>query len=498
MKKLIALLVVTCLLLCGCQGKDEDKHPLKIAKDGTVTAQVNGETVVFQPWKEDGLPTSGNYYLTKDVALAAGVELTADLRLCLRGHDITVAEGQKFPSFITVPAGMELTLFDAGEDAGTIVAGRSINSKISTTSCVDVYGKLHFEGAKIDAESIQLDGFASGLCVYLREGAEMTMTAGVISGGTGWNGKDYTGEEEEYLGDGGSIYVSKGAVCQITGGTVQNGSAARGGNIFVAGDTEKPGKLTVTNAVITGGESLYNGGNIYVEGELEMTSATVTLGSSYGSAGNIFVSGKLWITDSIVSEGTCDLNKMQGRKGGNILVNGIDADFYITNSKILNGTGSIEDHGGNISVIGYCAKSFLIENTEITGGVGHRGGNFYIGHLKADIPEENLDFVLTNVKMSEGTCTYKGSNICLDGDPKGVYILLTLNQCELMEKEGSTASNLAVGAGAESISYCNVEINGGKVCNGSIAIYGESTVTVNGAEFPFDDPGGQGVLVKNP
>ncbi len=48
------------------------------------------------------LPTEGNYYLTSDVALSAGVTLTGDLDLCLDGHRIynAPAQGTKTPGEI--------------------------------------------------------------------------------------------------------------------------------------------------------------------------------------------------------------------------------------------------------------------------------------------------------------------------------------------------------------------------------------------------------------
>jgi len=501
MKKLIAiLLLMSLLLMCGCQRTGKDGNPLKIAKNGTVTAQVNGEKVVFKPWKEAGLPTSGDYYLTKDVALTAGVELTGDLRLCLRGHNITVEKGAKFPNLISVPAGMGLTLFDVGENAGTVVAGESFNSKVGTVSCIAAHGKVLLEGINMDATNIHLDDIASGLCVYLHEGAEMTMNGGRMTGGINWNGKDFTGEEETpYMGDGGCLYVGKGAVCYINGATLTSGSAARGGNIFVAGDSEKKGKLVIKDSVITEGESLYSGGNIYVQGEFEMDNTTLSAGESYGHGGNIFVSGKLVINSGIITDGKADINGKQGRKGGNISINGLEADVYINNAKILNGKAETkEDYGGNIGIHGEGARSFLMENSELKGGVGHRGGNFYIGHISKEINPENLDYTLNNVIMSEGTTTYRGTNICLDSNYEDDTINLTMNQCQMLATEDSGTDNIAVGAGAEDITYCNIVMNGGKVTGGVLTIYGKGTLTTNGTEIPFNDHGGSGTLTVNP
>lgn len=68
--------------LCG-----SSTHANCTSADCTKTGAVN-----FKKWeKSDSLPTSGNYYLTKNVNLSAGQTITGDVTLCLNGYKIEAA-----------------------------------------------------------------------------------------------------------------------------------------------------------------------------------------------------------------------------------------------------------------------------------------------------------------------------------------------------------------------------------------------------------------------
>lgn len=542
MKKLICIVLAMLLLTaCGAPAA-ETTGTAAPAQTGPVQATLGGQQVTFEAWEQAGVPTSGDYYLTQDVVLEAPVQVGGNLRLHLNGHNITVANGVEVGSLFMIPAGSAMTVYDEplAEDftidydleykeeaeavvtCGTITSNRSFSGKVTVSSMFMVGGELTIAGGHVDASAINLEDRANGAVAYVQEGGKFTMDGGLITGGLTWSfkkpeaattpaatteGTDATEPTEpveevtepEYYGYGGAIYVGKGALCTINGGWIWRGSAAYGGNIYVAGDDTGAGKLVINGGTLLAGEATTQGGNVCVDGEAEIYGGLLDAGQSYGHGGNIFVSGKLTMDGGKLYRGACDLNSKQGKRGGNLAVNGLNAIIKITNSEILDGTASCkETHGGNIGVFGYGAREFEVgEGTVITGGKGHRGGNIYIGHLNKDVPEENIDYVFTKVTMGGGSTTYRGSNICTDTKNNDRRILVTFNECTANVEVASELS-IAAGAGAPDIARVDFIINGGTWTGGGFNIYQYCTVTCNGVTLVDCSYSGNGKYYENP
>jgi len=533
MKKPICF-ILAMLLFTAC---DAAPPPPDVAE---VTAQIQGQEVVYQAWESSGLPTGGSYYLTSDVELAEAVTLTGNLDLHLNGHAVIAAKDMLIGHMFVIPSGTRMTVYDepVAEDlfaeydpeeeqqtieiaTGSIVSSRSFSGKLTVSSMFQVSGELVVAGGHIDASLINVEDRANGLAVYVCEGGKMEMTGGLITGGTTWSfaPKD-TGtqtplsetsqptttapaepvkEEVSEYGYGGAVYVDQGAQCLLSGGTIWKGSAQGGGNIYVAGDEEGSGLLTITGGRLLAGEATKWGGNVCVHGTLEMSGGSMDWGTSYCDGGNIFLSGTLNMTGGTLRNGACDVNALGYRYGGNLAVDGINASVKITNAQILEGSAACkESHGGNISVVRYGARDFEVgEGTCIYGGRGHRGGNVYIGHLKEDIPMENTDYVFTKVEMNGGTTSYRGGNMCSDTKNKEKPIQVTFNDC-IMGVEDSSELNLAIGAGAKDVTQCIITLNGGTFTGGRINLYGSSRLTANGVRFENCDVDGTGVYIENP
>ena len=541
MKKLICI-VLAMLLLTACSVPAAETTATAAAETGPIQGNLGGQQVTFEPWAQAGVPTSGDYYLTQDVVLEAPVQVGGNLRLHLNGHNITVANGVEVGSLFMIPAGSAMTVYDKplAEDfsidydleykeeaeavvtCGTITSNRSFSGKVTVSSMFMVGGELTIAGGHVDASAINLEDRANGAVVYVQEGGKFTMDGGLITGGLTWSfkkpepvtppaatteGTEATEPTEpveevvepDYYGYGGAIYVGKGALCTINGGWIWRGSAAYGGNIYVAGDDTGTGKLVINGGTLLAGEDTTQGGNVCVDGEAEIKGGLLDAGQSYGHGGNLFVSGKLTMDGGKLYRGACDLNGKQGKRGGNLAVNGLNAIIKITNSEILNGTASCkETHGGNIGVFGYGAREFEVgEGTVITGGKGHRGGNIYIGHLNKDVPEENIDYVFTKVTMGGGSTTYRGSNICTDTKNNDRRILVTFNECTANVEVASELS-IAAGAGAPDIARVDFVINGGTWTGGGFNIYQYCTVTCNGVTLVDCAYSGNGKYYENP
>lgn len=544
MKKLICI-VLAMLLLTACGAPAADSAGTTApAANGPRQATIGDQQVTFEAWEQAGVPTAGDYYLTQDVVLEAPVQVGGNLRLHLNGHNITVANGVVVGSLFMIPAGSAMTVYDepladdfsieydldykeeaeAVVTCGSITSNRSFSGKVTVSSMFMVGGELTIAGGHVDATNINLEDRANGAVAYVQEGGKFTMDGGLITGGLTWSFKkpeppappatttegteptestepveEVEPEVPEYYGYGGAVYVAKGGLCTINGGWIWRGSAAYGGNIYVAGDETGAGKLVINGGTLLAGEATTQGGNICVDGEVEITGGLLDAGQSYGHGGNIFLSGKLNMTGGTLYRGACDVNGVQNKRGGNLAVNGLYATVKITNAEILDGTASCkETHGGNVAAFGYGAVDFEIgEGTVITGGKGHRGGNIYIGHLNKDVPVENIDYVFNKVTMGGGSTTYRGSNICTDTKNNDRRILVTFNDCTATVETPSELS-IAAGAGAPDIARVDFVINGGTWNGGGFNIYQYCTVTCNGVNLVDCASSGNGEYIENP
>lgn len=394
MKKMICVALALLLLLCGCGG--EGSKTTETTWDGLHRAQIKGEDVVFEAWEQEGIPTEGSYYLTKDVTLAQTVTVTGDLKLHLNGHVVSGTEGTVYGNYFIVPAGTSMTLYDEAEAAGTIVSIRSYSGKPTVSSMIVVGGSFTMAGGTLDASAIALENVADGTGIYLQEGATLDVVGGTIIGGAALYteldtqppvAQDPTAEsgateqpEAEPVGKGGSVYVAPGAVCNVSGGTISKGSAGFGGNIYVDGNEEKPGILNLTGGTITGGESLLHGGNIYSRGKVLISGGELLSGVAVFDGGNVYCeAGPVDVCDqAYVFDGLSAKAKSTGL-GGN---------FFIAPEGVMTVTGGYISEGkvggnnNNLSANIRCEGRFVMNNGEITGhiaivktGTAHFSGN---------------------------------------------------------------------------------------------------------------------------
>ena len=537
MKKIVCLLLAAMLLLTACGTGAEESTTTAAAADNKLRAQIGGAEVVFEPLEQAKLPAEGAYYLTDDVVLEGPVTVSGKLQLHLNGHKIAGTEGVDYGSLFTVPAGGELVVYDAEDGLGTIVSPRSFTAKPTVKHMFQVEGTMTLAGGTVDASVISLENVANGGAFYVADGGVLNIAGGEVIGGTmlctslnpepkpdpnaqqaeadaaaqeGEKTEETVVEEEstvveeeipepvEIIGKGGSVFVAVGGTCNISGGTVTAGYAGLGGNIFVDANESGAGLLNISGGKISSGEAMFNGGNIYALGTVKMSDGLLLEGRAYSNGGNIYLEGTLEMTGGILEAGRCDHNGRAGKRGANLLVNGLNAVVNIDNAQFIDGDGhGSENFGGNISVIGQCAREFSITNTTISGGQGHRGGNVYIGTLAKDVNPENLDYYMKNVTISEGSCSYRGANLCMDSDLEDVYINLVMDDCTFV-CEDSTRETISLGAGSWVNTWVTLTMNGGAIQGGSLTIYGDATLTCNGTAIEKEVFGGAGKLVVNP
>ena len=539
MKKLLCILLALLLLTaCGAQPEQEAQTTVPETK-GAPTAQINGAEVTFEAWEGEGLPAEGSYYLQNDVVLTEKQTITGKIQLHLNGYTISVAEATNVGKMFHVVSGGELTICDEEDATGAVIAPRSFSAQPNVLHMFLVEGTLTIAGGTMDASAISLENVSNGSVFYVENGGVLNMTGGTVNGGTticysldptknvpvDITPADTPTEETtaateptatepaatepaateptepgelELFGKGGTVYVQIGGTFNMSGGIMQNGSAGLGGNVYLEGDDTGVATMNMSGGTILAGETIFHGGNIYNNGVLNISGGEIAQGTAYNNGGNIVVVGTLEMTGGTIREGRCDAGGLTGKRGGNILVNGLNAVVHISNAKILDGNGQgKENFGGSICVMGQCAREFSITDTEIIGGMGHRGGVLYFGTLAKDVNPENLDFYMSNCTVSGGSCSYRGDNLCMDSDLRGVYVELTMDNCNIIS-DGAAGETISLGAGAAVDTWAKVTMNGGSIEGGSVTLYKDSFLIANGTKLTMEPDSTNGQFIYNP
>ena len=260
-------------------------------------ANCDKEILYWSPWySADSLPTSGNYYLTKDVTIDARVDLAGDLVLDLNGFTVTrkvkadaknygvynATNGNLYITDLTDAAkGTVTTVFDTGVEncsgtgfLGYIAAGRTLTidkgtydfrTIISTseagTGCGPIIadGKVVINGGTFYGISAE-KGY--GGIVFARSNAELT-----VNGGTFYGGKMYQGGMFAATGriiiNGGTFNGNNSATNTIIDDTKPRTEATHGGIILVRNNVNA--YLEINGGTFVAPKCYTSGGMIYVE-----------------------------------------------------------------------------------------------------------------------------------------------------------------------------------------------------------------------------------------
>ena len=210
-----------------------------------------------------------------------------------------------------------------------------------------------------------------------------------------------TGGSSKY--DGGSIVVFQNAVMDMSGGTVENGTAGRnGGNIIVENAT-----LTVTGGTISGGKAAGHGGNIVALGTVNLQGGTVTGGmvdNTTGSfGGNIYAEGETGIVNI---SGEAAVTDGKAPAGGNIA--SYLGTITMTGGTVSGGesTYATGDYGGGGNIFLFNAAANISGGT-VSGGKAPtlEGGNIYVRGASGVLT------VSGTAAITGGEAKYDGGNI---------------------------------------------------------------------------------------
>ena len=235
--------------------------------------------VTFQPWREtDKLPTSGNYYLTRNVTLTKNATLQ-NANVCLNGYTVTLSDvGRINPSGTT-----QLT------DCSVNGKGKleSYAGKANGGVAISRGNKFSLYGGTLNGVKVEIGQTGGG--TFNMYGGKITgNTKGTVVGQSKTS-KNTTITINMYGGEisgnhisenqGGGVFVGSGNQFNMYGGTIQNNSAVDGGGVYIAPayNAYSAGEMTICgDAVIQGNKagsvtnnvSLPSGKQITISGKL--------------------------------------------------------------------------------------------------------------------------------------------------------------------------------------------------------------------------------------
>ena len=258
----------------------QSKHTHCICGDSSknVNGHTHGADITFQPWREtDKLPTSGNYYLTRNVTLTKNATLQ-NANVCLNGYTVTLSNvGRINPSGTTqltdCSVNGKLESYPGKANGGVTISGGS---------------KFYLYGGTLNGVKVEIGQTGGG--TFNMYGGKITgNTKGTVVGQSKTGGNQSAITINMYGGEisgnhisenqGGGVFVGSGNQFNMYGGTIQNNSAVDGGGVYVAPayNAYSAGEMTICgDAVIQGNKagsvtnnvSLPSGKQITISGKL--------------------------------------------------------------------------------------------------------------------------------------------------------------------------------------------------------------------------------------
>lgn len=287
-------------------------------QNNTPVATKTHDGITFTAWdKSDSLPTSGNYFLTKDVSLTSAWAPTSDLNLCLSGYKI-IQTADSETATVNVASGVTLSVYDCTE-AGEITHASGKNGK-----GVVVKGTLNLHAGKITGNGgASMDSRGGGVLIL---SGEFNMYGGEISNNS------LGGARGAAVSVGNSNNNTASATFNMIGGEIYGNTVGKaiGSAVSVGGATTSGSYLfyfNMTGGKIYGnttngaGESVGSADAVAVSknGRFTMTAGEITENRNgvYVEAGVIILSGTAYIDGNgsqqdIDMGGSCGYNLRLG------------------------------------------------------------------------------------------------------------------------------------------------------------------------------------------
>ena len=281
--------------------------------------------VDFEKWeKSDSLPTSGNYYLTKNVTLSTGQPITGDVTLCLNGYKIEAASG------VTVNGTLTITdCVGSGSIVGADKKHTGVNIQ-SNTGTLNLYGGTikNFEKGVVNIGTFNMYG---GKLTKNSQGVSNQRTFN-MHGGT------ITGNSGTCNGAG----VSNDGSFTMSGGDITYNTASKDSNNGYGGGVCNSKSFKMTDGTIKGNTAKEYGGGVYNNNHFEMTGGTIeqNTAKNYGGGGVYSGSNSTYIYGGSITNNNArslsgDVYAASG-KGvhlkGNVTIGGDRSNGLLTNT----------------------------------------------------------------------------------------------------------------------------------------------------------------------
>lgn len=224
----------------------------------------------FSKWDSDNsLPTSGNYYLTKNVTLSAGQPITGDVTLCLNGYKIEAASG------VTVNGTLTITdCVGSGSIVGVDKKQTGVNIQ-SNTGTLNLYGGTikNFEKGVVNNGTFNMYG------------GKLTQNSQGVNNAETFNMHGGTITENSGFPNGAGVYNSGSFT--MSGGDITNNTTSQSTGTGYGGGVCNNGSFEMTGGTIKGNEAKQCGGGVYNNNHFEMTGGTIeqNTAKNYGGGG---------------------------------------------------------------------------------------------------------------------------------------------------------------------------------------------------------------------
>ena len=255
---------------------------------GTVSGHSCDETTGWSVWTSSvRLPTSGYYYLTKDVnlsALTAAMSIDGELHICLNGHTITGPTAKISIWYVK-------NYFSISDccGGGSVVTQSSQNGALLHINNKDREVTFELYGGTMKATGVS---GSTGL-IFVGNNANQTLparfnmyggalTGGNVTGGAGavnvltknaeFNMYGGTISGNMAKGNGGAVHIGANTTFNIYGGTITGNTAGKGA-VYVLGTLNVAGNANI---------SCNAGGNVYLPAGKTVTCGDLTTDASIG------------------------------------------------------------------------------------------------------------------------------------------------------------------------------------------------------------------------
>ena len=271
------------------EGKEQEYKAAWTAWADYITDKHKHGDVTLDAWTEaDSLPSSGAYYLTRDVEVSGQTTISGTLTLCLNGCKIDAKQSGRI--FMIQNSG-SLTLYDCGSEKKGTLTGGSFSGMTGGGAIYVESGRFIMNGGTISGNTAK-----SGGGVEVTTSGSFTMNGGEISGNTANS-------------SGGGINVSTSSFT-MNGGIISGNTANNGGgiNVSTSSFTMNGGKISGNTAVNGGGVRIYNNAEFTMNGGA-ISGNTADRGGIYASLssaqqGSVTLNGTVDITENAKADGT--------------------------------------------------------------------------------------------------------------------------------------------------------------------------------------------------